>query len=285
MKNINKGAIIKQLKLAPGYILVVGYFLFTVIAVGWIILASLSTTPEIFRGEMLSFSTGLHFENYLNALFKHNVAIYFLNSMVYTFASSFIIIVIAAPASYALAKYSFLGSKFIQSMFVAGLGIPIVMLVMPLFGLIANANLTNNRAVLIVLFLGIILPFTTYYLLTFFQKISRDFAEAASIDGCGPIKTFWLVMLPLAQPGIITVTIFNFITIWNEYFISLIFANDPKLRPVAVGLFTMINSMKYVGDWAGLFAAVTIVFLPTFILYIFLSEKIIAGVTAGGLKG
>jgi len=88
----------------------------------------------------------------------------------------------------------------------------------------------------------------------------------------------------MAQTGIVTVTIFNFINIWNEYFLSLIFANSDKLRPVAVGLYSMISAMKYTGDWAGMFAAVTIVFLPTFILYLFLSEKIIGAVT-GGLKG
>jgi N-acetylglucosamine transport system permease protein len=87
-------------------------------------------------------------------------------------------------------------------------------------------------------------------------------------------------MLPLAQPGILTVTIFNFITVWNEYFISLIFANDTALRPVAVGLFATVQSMRYTGDWAGMFAAVVIVFLPTFILYLFLSEKIVGGITA-----
>ncbi len=80
-------------------------------------------------------------------------------------------------------------------------------------------------------------------------------------------------------------TIFNFITIWNEYFISLIFANTAKTRPVAVGLYSMIQSMRYTGDWGGMFAAVVIVFLPTFILYIFLSEKIIASVTGGAIKG
>ena len=87
------------------------------------------------------------------------------------------------------------------------------------------------------------------------------------------------------QPGIITVTIFNFNKIWNEYFLSLIFANSDSMRPVAVGLFSMINSMKYTGDWSGLFAAVAIVTLPTLVLYILLSERIIAGVTAGGVKG
>ena len=92
-------------------------------------------------------------------------------------------------------------------------------------------------------------------------------------------------MFPMTQPGIITVTIFNFINIWNEYFLSLILANSDSVKPVAVGLYGMINSMKYTGNWAGMFAAVVIVFLPTFILYIFLSEKIIAGVTGGGVKG
>ena len=92
-------------------------------------------------------------------------------------------------------------------------------------------------------------------------------------------------MLPLAQPGIITVSIFNFITVWNEYFMALIFANKGDMRPVAVGLFSMIQSMRYTGDWAGMFAAVVIVFLPTFILYILLSQKIIANVTGGAIKG
>ena len=89
--------------------------------------------------------------------------------------------------------------------------------------------------------------------------------------------------VPMAQSGLVTVTIFNFINIWNEYFLSLIFANNDALRPVAVGLYGMLQSMQYTGNWAGMFAAVIIVFLPTFILYIFLSEKIIGGVT-GGIK-
>ena len=116
------------------------------------------------------------------------------------------------------------------------------------------------------------------------ERISPEYYEAAAIDGCPPMRTFWKIMFPMAQSGIVTVTIFNFINIWNEYFLSLIFASSDKLKPVAPGLYGMINSMKYTGDWAGMFAAVIIVFLPTFVLYIFLSEKIIGGVT-GGIKG
>ena len=119
----------------------------------------------------------------------------------------------------------------------------------------------------------------------FFQRSTSKFGRTAYIYCSTPIYTFWKNKFPLAQPGIITVVIFNFITIWNEYFMALVFVNDAKYKPVASGLQAMIQSMKYVGDWAGLFAAVVIVFLPTFIIYIFLSEKIIAGVTGGAVKG
>lgn len=92
-------------------------------------------------------------------------------------------------------------------------------------------------------------------------------------------------MMPLAQPGIVTLSVFCFINIWNEYFLSLIFASSDSVKPVAVGLYSMIQSMRYTGDWAGMFAAVIIVFLPTFILYIVLHKRIIAGITSGGIKG
>ena len=162
------------------------------------------------------------------------------------------------------------------------------MIILPLFGLISQLgvlqDVNSNKLILVFLYIGINVPYTTIFLTTFFANISRTYEEAAAIDGCPPTKTFWQIMFPMAQSGLVTVTIFNFINIWNEYFISLIIASRNETKPVAVGLYGMINSMRYTGDWSGMFAAVVIVFLPTFILYLFLSEKIIGGVT-GGIKG
>ena len=200
----------------------------------------------------------------------------------------FLLILICAPAAYVLARFTFLGNKIIQTSFVSAMGIPITMIVLPLFSIVANLGILNSvfasKVTLIFLYIGINIPYTTIFLLTFFSNLSRTYEEAAAIDGCPPTKTFWKIMFPMAQSGIVTVTIFNFINIWNEYFLSLIFANNDTLRPVAVGLYGMLQSMQYTGNWAGMFAAVVIVFLPTFILYLFLSEKIIGGVT-GGIKG
>ena len=271
----------------PGYFLVILWTVFTFFVIGWVILASFSTTRDIFSANMIAgfFEDGLQFNNYVRAWVDNHVQVYFFNSVLYTFSALFGVIFISSPAAYALSRFAFKGNSTLQSLFVASMGVPVVMIIMPLFSLFSYLQLTNTRWLLIILYICINIPFTVFFLIAFFRNISTTFEEAASIDGCGPIRTFWLIMMPLAQPGIITVSIFNFINIWNEYFMALIFATRMDLRPIAVGLFTMVQGMRYIGDWAGVFAAVVIVFLPTFILYIFLSEKIIAGVTGGAIKG
>lgn len=268
-----------------GYIIVGLWVIFTFLLLSWVIMASFSTSQEIFSDHMFKFESGFHFENYMKAWKTQKVSVFFMNSLLYTIVSCSAIVIIAAPAAYVLSRFKFKGNTFIQNMFAAALGIPVIMIIMPLFGLVSQLRLTNNRWLLIFLYVAMNVPFAIFFLLAFFKNLSFTYEEAASIDGCSPMRTFWQIMLPLAQPGIVTVSIFNFITIWNEYFMSLIFANKQAVRPVAVGLYNMIQSMRYTGDWGGMFASVVIVFMPTFILYIFLSEKIIAGVTGGAIKG
>ena len=278
----------KEARLLPGYIIVTAWVLFTFVLLGWVVCASFSTTQEIFAGQATKLPTGLHFENYVKAWTYSNVSEFFMNSLVYSIISCVALIVVCAPAAYVLARYTFIGNKLIQTGFASAMGIPVIMIILPLFGIISQMgvlqDVASNKVVLVLLYIGINVPYTTIFLTTFFANISRTYEEAAAIDGCPPTKTFWQIMFPMAQSGLVTVTIFNFINIWNEYFISLIIASRNETKPVAVGLYGMINSMKYTGDWSGMFAAVVIVFLPTFILYLFLSEKIIGGVT-GGIKG
>ncbi len=283
----------KEAKLLPGYVVIILWVIFTFVLLGWVLAASFSTTPDIFAGNAVSsffknFPGGLHIENYVKAWTTSNVSEFFMNSLEYSIISCVALILICAPAAYVLARFTFIGNKLIQTSFVSAMGLPVIMIILPLFGLISASGMLNdvisNKVILVLLYIGINIPYTTVFLLTFFANISRTYEEAAAIDGCPPMKTFWKIMFPMAQSGLVTVSIFNFINIWNEYFISLLIASRNETKPVAVGLYGMINSMKYTGDWAGMFAAVVIVFLPTFILYLFLSEKIIGGVT-GGIKG
>lgn len=277
-----------QLKLAPGYLVLATWVSFTFIVLFWVVGASLSTTGDIFRGTIFDFSTGLHFENYSRAWIGSNVSVYFANSLIYAVISCTLLIVLCAPFAYVLVRHRFPGSSLIKTGLAAASGVPIIMVIIPLYMIIARAGLLKdemtNRIVLITLFVGTKVPYTTIFLQPYFDSVSRAYEEAASIDGCHPIRTFWQIVFPMAQGGLITVTIFNFINIWNEYFLSLLFVNSEKLRPVALGLFSMINGMQFSGDWSGLFASVMIVFAPTFLIYICLSKYIIGGLT-GGVKG
>lgn len=274
----------KEFSNLSGYLIVIIWIAFTAAFLLWILAASLSTSREIFSGNVFKFESGVHFENYVNAWKAQNVSVFFGNSLLYAVTACAGVLLISAPAAYVLSRFGFVGNKSIKSGLIIAMSVPEIMIIMPIFSLATQWNL-KGRVLLIVLYIFLKVPYTTTYLLNFFATLSRTYEEAAAIDGCSPAKTFWQIMLPLIQPAIITVTIFNFLGVWNEFFIALIFASSANMTPVGVGLLQIVNSMKYTGDYGGLFAAVVIVFLPTFLLYIFLSEKIIAGVTGGGIKG
>lgn len=272
----------RQIRLTPAYLLLVAWLAFTVVLIGWIVLASLSTTKEVFSNQLLA--SGFHFENYILVLKKHKLGLYFINSLLYSVSGCVGTVLIAAPAAYVLSRFRFRGRQFINGTFVLCMSVPTVMLILPLFKLATQLHLTGSRILLVILYICINVPFSVFFLAGFFASLPKALEEAAEIDGCTPGKAFWKIMFPLAQPGVITLCIFNFINIWNEYFMALIFANETSMRTVSTGLQAIIQSMRYSGNWAGLFAGVVVVFLPTFILYLFLSNKIIAGVTGGAVK-
>ena len=274
----------KEAKFLPGYLIVGIWVLFTAVMIGWIFSASLSTSREIFTGTVLQFKSGIHFENYATAWNNQNVSVFFGNSLLYSTISCFGVLAVAAPAAYVLSRWNFAGSKTLRLGLVIAMSVPTIMIIMPLYSLTVQWGL-KGRIVLILLYIMLRVPYTAIYLLDFFGTLSRSYEEAAYLDGCSPSNTFVKIMLPLVQPAVITVTIFNFLSVWNEFFMALIFTSSESMTPVGVGLLQIINAMKYTGNYGGLFAAVIIVFLPTFLLYIFMSEKIIAGVTGGGVKG
>ena len=274
----------KEVRLIPGYLIVSVWVAFTAVMLFWILGASLSTSREIFTGAVLEFKTGLHWENYVTAWNNQNVSVFFGNSLLYATISSVGVLAISAPAAYVLSRWQFVGSKALRIALVIAMSVPSIMIIMPLYSLAVQWGI-KGRILLIALYIMLQVPYTTIYMLDFFATLSKSYEEAAYLDGCSATGTFWKIMLPLVQPAVITVTIFNFLSVWNEFFMALIFTTSETMTPVGVGLLQIVNAMKYSGNYGGMFAAVLIVFLPTFLLYIFMSEKIIAGVTGGGVKG
>lgn len=273
----------QQVGLVPGYILLALWCIFIFIVLGWIVVASLSTTKEIFSDDLLG--SGLHWENYSTVIKSGHLFTAFLNSLLYSSASVALCILVCAPAAYGLARFRFRLNATLQKLLVVGLGVPGVMIIMPLFSVVSALNAGDSKLTLIILYVVTSIPFCTFYLLPAFTDISPTYEEAAAIDGCGPLRAFWTIVFPLAGSSVTTLVIFQFIGKWNEYFMALIFAGSTKNMSLSVALYQLIVAMTREGGWSGMFAAVAFVSAPTIILYVLLSKKIIGGVTAGGLKG
>jgi N-acetylglucosamine transport system permease protein len=274
---------IKSLTIHPvAYLILGGWTLFVFYAIGWIVVSSFSTTREIFTNNLLA--SGLHFENYVTALTTHKLGIYFVNSVIYVGLASILIVFVSAPAAYALTRFEFRGKNLIQGMFISGMGVPGLMLIIPLFLLFLRLNLVGTTVGLIIIYVGTSIPFSIFLLTGFFSSLPSELNDAAKIDGCTENQAFWKVMFPIAQPGIITLVIFNFIGLWNDYLWALIFVNTDERRTLMLGVEAIMRAMRYTGNWAGMFAGIIILFVPTFILFVLLSETIISGITAGAVK-
>ena len=208
----------------------------------------------------------------------------FLYSFLVVFSAVIIILALSAPASYILSRAKFRGRNLITMTFIAGIGIPMPLLFIPLFVILAGIKLINTLPGLGLLYVAGSISFTVYMLTSFFGTLPKELEEAAILDGCSDLQVFSKVMLPLAAPGMLTAAIFNFMFLWNEYQLALVFLNDPKLRTLSLGLYALQNSMEYTGDWAGLMAGVVCVVVPTVVLYIILSERMISGITMGAVK-
>ena len=266
----------------PAYIILGAWTLFVIFVLGWILAASLSSTREIFSNTLLQ--SGLHWQNYVTALQENSMGRYLLNTLLFVTISCVVLLGISAPAAYALSRVDFPGKAVVRQMILAALGIPGLMLLIPLFMLFTRLHLTDNPVGLILVYVGTTVPFTVFFLTSFFASLPHELEEAAAIDGATPAQTFWRIMLPLARPGLATVTIFNFITLFNEYFWALVFVNSPENRTLSIGLESMIQSMRYSGDYAALFAGINVVVIPAIIFFVWQSRNIIGGVTAGAVK-
>lgn len=270
-------------KALPSYIFLGAWSLFTILAIAWVVLASLKTNRDVFRTP-LALPTDPQFVNYSRVWEKSNVGEGFINSVIIVGVSVAIILLVSAPASYVLSRAKFRGRGLLTMIYIAGIGVPYPLLFIPLFAMLAGIKLINTLPGLILVYVSLSIPFTVYILTGFFSSLPQELEDAAVIDGCNEFDVFRRVMLPLASPGIITAAIFNFIGLWNEFQLALIFIQDPDKRPLSLSLYALKNAMTYSGDWAGLFAGVIIVIVPTVILFVLLSERMISGITLGSVK-
>ncbi len=276
------------------YVALLALAISIVIPVGWVFLASIKENSE-FYGNPWTLPKGIYFQNFIDAFEKAKMGEYFLNSIFVTCLALLILLVVALPAAYVLARYRFFGSKLINIMFMGGLFINVNYIVVPIFLMFVDADkflrllgtdgfFLNNLFVVALVYASTALPFTIYLLSGFFVTIPRDYEEAAYMDGSGYFRTMVQIMMPMALPSIITVILFNFLSFWNEYIISMtLLTKDSKTLPV--GLMQLMQAQKAAANYGQLYAGLVIVMLPTLILYILVQKKLTQGMSLGGLKG
>ncbi|NLC28019.1 MAG: carbohydrate ABC transporter permease [Campylobacteraceae bacterium] len=267
-----------------------------IVPVGWVFLASVKENSE-FYGDPWSLPKGFHVQNFSDAWTKAKMGDYFLNSILVTAMALGMLLIVALPAAYVLARYRFRFKALFRTLFMAGLFINVNYIVVPIFLMLVDADavlktifnrtfLLNNLFVLALVYASTALPFTIYLLSSYFATLPRDFEEAASVDGAGYYKTMIKIMMPMAKPSIVTVILFNFLSFWNEYIISMTLlskANGPRTLPV--GLMNLMKAQNASAQYGQMYAGLVIVMLPTLILYMLVQRTLTQGMTVGGIKG
>lgn len=262
-----------------------------IVPVGWAFLASIKENSE-FYGNPWAFPKGFHFQNFIDAFNKANMGAYFMNSVIVTALGLAILLVVALPAAYVLARYRFRGRKILNVAFMAGLFINVNYIVVPIFLMLVDANtlvgdtiFTNNLFVVGLIYASTALPFTIYLLSGYFATLPKDYEEAAYVDGSSYFRTMVQIIFPMAKPSIITVILFNFLSFWNEYIISMTLLTRDSVKTLPVGLMNLMKAQNAAAQYGQMYAGLVIVMLPTLILYILVQKKLTQGMTVGGIKG
>ncbi|MFI6645246.1 carbohydrate ABC transporter permease [Streptomyces sp. NPDC050504] len=226
----------------------------------------------------------LHFENWSRAWSSANMSDYFGNTIVVVGGSLAGTLLFGSMAAYVLARFEFPGNRFIYFLFIGGMSFPIILALVPLFYVMKNMALLNTQHGLILVYIAYSLPFTVFFLTSFFRTLPSSVAEAAMIDGASHTRTFFQVMLPMARPGLISVGIFNFLGQWNQYMLPTVLNTDPEKKVLSQGLVELATSQGYKGDYSGLFAGLVMAMLPVLAAYIIFQRQVVAGLTAGAVK-
>ena len=210
-----------------------------------------------------------------------------LNSTIVAGSVTLLSLLVGALGAYALGRFSFRGRTPVRYVILSMTMFPSVSVLGGLYTLITQFGLYNRLGALVYSYLIFTLPFTVWVLMTFFRQLPRDLEEAAYVDGATPFQTFWRIMLPLSAPGLVTTGLLAFIAAWNEFLYALSFTQTPDKRTVTLAIFYFSPQTGggFEIPWGQMMAATVLVTLPLIVLTLIFQRRIIAGLTAGAVKG
>jgi len=277
-----------RFRIRPGRILIYTvltlFCLSTILAFLWVFMISLKTTPEFLSTSPWALPLKARFENYAIAWRKAKIGVYFTNSLIASFAGAGGSVLVSALAAYVISRIKFRFNEILGNYFIIGYMIPLMLTVIPMYFLLHGMGLGNGMVPLILLYIASGVPFNTFVLRGFFESLPGEMEEAAAVDGASPFRTFWQIMLPLSWAGLVSTFLINFMSLWNEFFLALIFLTKENAT-MPLGLFYMAQRAEYTAQWTDLFAGILITIIPALVVFALLQDQITRGLTTGALKG
>ncbi len=266
---------------AAGYAILISLTLGSIFPLVWMILMSLKDRSETYSGKLLP--SQVTFSAYSYVFETMQLPLYMWNSVKITAITVATVVFLATLAGYAFARIEFPGKHVIFLTLLSTLMLPGAVLIIPLFLQLSEMNLIDTQLGLILAYIGGGLPFSMFLMRSFFQTLPAELVDAGRIDGASEFGIFWRIMLPLARPGIATITIFQFMSTWNEFIFAATFIHDPVKRPLQPALFALVG--RYSTNWPALTASLTLSLIPIVTVYLLMQRQFVAGLTTGAIKG
>ena len=248
----------------------------------FLVLGSFKSVEEFFSAP---FGLPQHFslDNYRRAWTEASISTTIRNSAIVTVSAVLISTVVSCLASYAIARLPFRGSLALRLLFVGGLIVPVQLIMVAIFIIMRWIGLLGTLGSLILVYSTFGIPLGVLVLVGFFQALPKELSEAATIDGASDFQTFMRIILPLSMAPILTVVILNGVWIWNDFFIALVLSTKPSVETLPLGILNFFG--VYSTEWGLIFASVVLSALPVVALYLLMTRRFIAGMTAGSVKG
>lgn len=260
--------------------------IYCVVAIGpisLIVMNSFKTKKGIFGAPLeLPNSDTFSLVGYHSVLAKGDFEIYFMNSLIVTFVSLALVLLLATMAAWALTEYKFRGNVLLSLFLAIGIMVPIRLGSVSILKIMSVLSLVNTLPALIIVYVAMGLPLAIFILGEFVQQIPGELKDAARCDGVNEYRIFWHIIIPLVRPALATVAIFTMVPIWNDLWFPLILAPGKSTQTVTLGVQQFIG--QYVTDWNAVLASLSLAIAPILVLYLMFSHSLVRGLTAGAVK-
>ena len=265
------------------WIFLVAVSLYCVFPFVWMLSTSLKTEAEAFRIPPTWIPLKPTVDSFIGIWVRKNFGIYFFNSTVISLATAVLSTFFGALAGYGFSRFFFRGRRFLIGFFLATQMLPGVLLVGPYFKILSRIGLYDTRTGLIVAFLTICLPFSTWMMKGFIDKVPIAMDQSAMVDGCSRLGIFFRIILPVVAPGMVATILFAFLLAWGDLLWALCITTSEPMITVTLGIARTVGEFRII--WPMLMAGSLVGGMPAIILYVFLQRLLVQGLTAGAVKG